>query len=164
MRPADKNKPFESLSLGGLSPERCYPVQGSLIRFYFRLSNSPPCGWPSIFGRNWKAHPPPLKCDAGVDGDAIWIECQLAEVASHHFKNLQNTVSRTNEQYQEMARQHAQNLEAQAQCNAVYQSQLDALNRALGAGVPEPDDNAPQRSWVGGLTSKLRDCFRRPNG
>lgn len=132
---------------------------------YFRLSDPPPFGWPSTFAANWKAAQYQIKREAGVEGDAIWIECTLEEVESHYFKELEKAVAQTNERYQETAEQKAQRAVRQSRLRAQAQAQLDTLNRALYANdVPAPGDNASPHFWASALMAKLRGHFRRRKG
>lgn len=95
----NSKKSFQDLRITGLDSERSHAIAGALVRIYFQLSEPPPLGWSYIFTTTWQAARNPLKRQAGMEGDAIWIECIPEEVGASHIEALASTVTGTNVKY-----------------------------------------------------------------
>jgi len=138
---------FQGLKLAGLLADRCHPIKGDLVRIYFRLSEPPPLGWSYLFTNVWRGLGLPLKRQAGVDGDAIWIDCIPEEVTASLSNQLEQALRQTDAIYQKKAREQAGDAERQSQLQARLHFKLQELRETL---YPEP---AP-RSWKNALRAR----------
>ena len=131
---------FRGLALAGLLTERCHPIKGDLVRIYFRLSEPPPLGWSYLFTNVWRGLGCPMRRQAGVDCDAIWIDCVPEELAADLGKWVEQAVQETNNIYQTKDREQAGDAARERQAQAQLYFKLQTLRQTL---YPEP---AP-RSW-----------------
>ncbi len=131
---------FPGLAIAGLLTERCHPIKGDLVRIYFRLSGPPPLGWSYLFTNVWRGLGCPLRRQAGVDGDAIWIDCIPEELTAGLGKWIEQAVQETNTIYQQKAREQAGDAARELQLQAQLYFKLQALRQTL---YPEP----PPRTW-----------------
>ncbi len=156
------NTSCDGLKIVGVATDRCHTVKGSTVRVYFRLSQGPPVGWPSIFGVIWQVIQHPLKLNAGVEEEFVWIECEPDKISPIHLKRLNAAVAQTNAKYQQGAVEKAVNLRREAQLDAAVQARLESLDRALFPRdvAGKPIAGTPTAS-AGGITAKLSRFFRR---
>ncbi len=115
-------KSFQDLKITGLDTDRSHAIAGTLIRTYFRLSGPPPLGWSYTFKTVWEVLDNPLKRRAGIEGEAIWIECTTEELANGHLRALESTVKQTNARFRDGARQRALNANSQTASDAQLRS------------------------------------------
>lgn len=154
------DKPFEGLIIIGLAIERCHVIDGALARIYFRLSGSPPLGWSYVFTQVWQAAVPTKKRQAGVEGDAIWLECQPEEIPEGYLEDLKKVVAQANERFMESVRLQALNAETRARLEAKFLSQLKDLNRTLYP-PKEPVAVTGSTGWLRDLWAGLLSLVRR---
>lgn len=154
------DRAFTGLSITGLALEHCHVIEGSLARIYFRLSGTPPLGWSYVFTQVWQATVPTKKRQAGVEADAIWLECAPEEIAGGYLEDLKNVVVQANEKFLDSVRQQALNAETRARLEAEFLSQLEDLNRTL---YPKKEPVAPTGSagWLRDLWAGFLSLFRR---
>lgn len=124
-------KPFEDVKIIGLVSERCYVVEGHILRIYLQFSATPPLGWSYMFSMVWKTVLYPAKCRAGVDGDAIWVECAPKEVKEYHLAELEGAVAQTNEYYRSSQVECVAAEAQEAELDGQIRAQLDELANSL---------------------------------
>lgn len=148
---------FDDLRVVGVATDRCYVIEGSLVRVYFRLSNSPPAGWSYLFSTAWQEGQFSLKRFAGVDGDAIWMDCVPEQIKPEDLNKLEKAVAQANTKYRAKAQEQSLSAERQAEIEARLHAQLAELNRALS-----PEEHGG-RSWPGirSWLARLRSRFVR---
>jgi hypothetical protein len=123
--------PFEDLRITGLLRERSYIIEAPILRIYFQLSEPPPLGWSYMFTAVWREVLYAAKRPAGVEGDAIWIDCVPEEVKDLHLSELERAVAQTNVNYEShrlkstIAKQHKKALDSHSR------ARLDELGRSL---------------------------------
>ena len=115
-----------------------------MVRVHLLLSVPPPFGWSYIFSTIWQAVQDPLKPVARVQEDAIWIECNLEEIGTRLFEELEQAVTQTNAQYRQWAREQAVTRGHRVQLESQLRSQLDDLTRTFS-----PADGLPENSGCG---------------
>ena len=152
------NKSFQSLKIVRMALEACHPTKDDLVRIYFQLSEPPQLGWAYIFTTVWRSLAYPLKRQAGVERDAIWIDCLPDEVTNAHLRHLEYAVAQTSAIYCQEAREQAQDEVRQAEQHAQLRSKLDELSQTLYPAAPPP---VPESS---GFAQWLRKLFgvRKP--
>ena len=156
MHASDK-KSFQDLRITGVDTERSHAVAGAVVRIYFQLSEQPPIGWSYTFTTVWEAMAYPLKRQAGVEGDAIWIECIPEEVETYHGEQLESAVAQANATYRDRARQQALDASRQAELDAQLRSKLRDLSQTLyPADQLAGSCNAPPRFWGSAFLARLR--------
>jgi len=141
-------KSFPGLKIVGLPAERCHATKGDLVRVFFQLSDPPPLGWAYIFTSVWRSLAYPRKRPTGVEGDAIWIDCMLEEVATCHWAQLEYAIMQTNAIYLQKAEKQAREEERQSQLSSQLRSKLEALRQTL---YPAPPPQVPERSVIARL-------------
>jgi hypothetical protein len=148
---------FDNLRVVGLATDRCYVIDGSLVRVYFRLSNPPPAGWSYLFSTIWQEGHFSLKRFAGVDGDAIWMDCVPEEIKPEDLKRLGKAVAQANDEYRAKAREQALSAERRGEIEARLHAQLAEWDRVLSSEKRE----ARQPLGLGAWLAKLRSLFKR---
>ena len=124
-------KSLRDLSIIGLDTERSHAIGGEMVRVYFRVSSPPPLGWSYIFTTTWNTVVYPLKRPAGVESEAIWIDCIPEEVGTYHLERLEIAVAQTNAKYRDGARQQSANASHHAELEAQRRSKLRDLDQTL---------------------------------
>lgn len=99
-----------AIRIVGINTDKTRKVGGSeaIYHVYFSLSENPPGAWRSAFGEEWKAlgtTRPELRHAAGIDGEFLFVECSLGEVAEVLFPALKQAVATTNASYRNHVRQ-----------------------------------------------------------
>ncbi len=145
-------KSFQGLKIIGLATERCHEVKKPLVRMYFQLSEPPPLGWSYIFTTVWRPLAYPAKCQAGVEMDAIWIDCIPEEVKTNHIRHLEDALAQTNDIYKREAIKQANNKAYQVQLDSHLKLKLEELSQTLYPTAPPLTEN---RS----LIKRLRSFF-----
>jgi len=103
----------------------------------------------------------PLKRQAGVEGDMIWIECLPEEIASNHFVELEKALAQTDEKYRARLQHQSLRTRHQTQLDAEILSQLDNLNQALyPADVSATDGIGAPHFWGSVIFAKLKELLR----
>ncbi len=123
--------PFQAVTIARLDTDRSHAITGEAARVYFQLSGPPPLGWSYIFTTIWQTTAYPAKGQAGVENDALWIDCVPEEVVKHHFGRLTAAVQQANQQYGQKAQQQAFQEGQQAQADTVLRAKLEAVSRTL---------------------------------
>lgn len=124
-------KPFHDVRITGLLSERCYVIEGSILRIYLQFSDAPPLGWSYMFSMVWQTVLYPAKCPAGVEGDTIWIECAPNEVKQYHLAELEGAVAQTNEYYRSSQAQSIAAEQQEEELDSQIRAQLDELANSL---------------------------------
>jgi hypothetical protein len=151
-------KPFQDLRITGLLSERCYVVEGSILRIYLQFSDTPPLGWSYMFSLVWQAVQYPAKRPAGVEGDTIWIECAPNEVKQYHLAELEGAVAQTNEYYRSSQVESVVAEQQEEELDSQIQAQLDELANSLN---PVGNSSTPlKRSPRLGIGNALRALRR----
>ena len=135
--------PFEELRIIGVIRERSYIIEPPILRIYLQLSHAPPLGWSYMFSVVWQGVAYPAKRPAGVEGDAVWIECDPEEVRECHLPELERAVAQTNATYEASVQQSAIAKQHKKELNRHSRAQLDELSNSL-------DPNFHSRNRRGG--------------
>ena len=139
--PTSLKKPFNDLKLTGVVLEdRCYRLQGNVLRIYLQLSASPPLGWAFMFSSSWQALEYEGKPQAGVEGDAVWIECSAPDVRLNHLSCLERCVAQANACFRPWLQHKAQAQTAQRQLDSQARAQLRELRQKLEPQAPAPPE------------------------
>jgi len=157
----NSKKSFQDLRITGLDSERSHAIAGALVRIYFQLSEPPPLGWSYIFTTTWQAARNPLKRQAGMEGDAIWIECIPEEVGASHIEALASAVTGTNAKYRDETRQRVLNSRQQAEQDVQLRSRLEDLSRKLYPAKNAKSIEVTPRFWGSTLIGRLLRIFSR---
>ena len=120
--------PFENITITGIDKERSQHVEGSIFRVYLPLSSVVPGGWPDVFEGVWHHTFYSMKREAGVEGDALWIECVLDEMKTDHLPELKKAVEETNTRYKDLLRQQDREQEQQQRRDQDNRKTLDGLD------------------------------------
>jgi hypothetical protein len=157
-------KALQDLRITGLDTERSHAIAGALVRIYFQLSEPPPLGWSYIFTTVWQAVAYPLKRQAGMEGDAIWIDCIPEEIGTYHIKQLESAVAQANAKYRDGARQQRLKTNRQAELDVQLRSRLEDLSRTLyPVGELAGSSGAAQRFLGSAFLAKLRRFLFQDN-
>jgi hypothetical protein len=158
--------PFENLFITSLLRDRCFPVQGPIVRVYLQLSRPPPLGWPSMFTVAWQNISYPEKRPAGVEGDSLWIECIPGEVMTLHIEHLAQGVAEANASHRLTLRDQAMEQIKQMELNTMIAAQLDDLGAVLNQNSGRPRTFWGMiRSFFSAIASGFREfkrAFQRP--
>jgi len=157
---------FQDLGITGLIGERCYAIEGSILRIHLRLSDAPPLGWSYLFTQVWQAVDYPGKRPVGIEGDALWIECAPEEVRNCHLPQLEQALDQANERYRAQHTQKEMAAERQRELSRLTHMKLDELARSF-APVPQATEATGQvcehpRSILGRVLNFLRRIFAPP--
>ena len=154
---------FQDLGITGLIRERCYAIEGALLRIHLRLSEPPPLGWSYLFTQVWQTVDYPGKRPVGIEGDALWIECAPEEVRANHLPQLEQALAQTNARYRAQHLQKQIAAERQRELSRQTHLKLDAL---AGSFIPatqstgEASDSPPSR--IGRVLKFIRRTFATP--
>jgi hypothetical protein len=140
--------PFEELRITGVIRERSYIIAPPILRIYLQLSHAPPLGWSYMFSVVWQGVDYPAKRPAGVEGDAVWIECDPEEVKECHLPELETAVAQTNATYAASIQQSAIAKRQKKALNRQSRAQLDELSNSL-------DPNYHSRNRRGGIVKRV---------
>lgn len=124
-------KPIKNLKIIGILNERCYAVEGNILRIYFRLSSPPPKGWSYRFSTVWQAVRYPGKRPAGIEEDALWIECAPEDVQQYHMGHLERAVAQANADFRSSHYQRAIAEQEEKALTSQSQALLDELSCTL---------------------------------
>jgi hypothetical protein len=148
---------FENINIDGLLNDRCYAVDGPILRLYFKLSSTPPLGWAYLFTQVWHSLDYPDKCRAGMEGDTLWIECAPDEVHEKHMWPLEFVLEQTNERYFREYLQSPINEDGQRELSRQTHMKLDELAKSLrpdGQHAPtKPSKKSPLGKFFGKILS-----------
>jgi hypothetical protein len=122
---------FTDIKITGLLKERSYNVQGDIFRMYLKLSSNPSGGWIHIFESVWSQAFYSMKRRAGVESDAIWIDCVPEEMQQHHLERLKEAVAETNNHYKAWLKQQEQSKKAQEDLDRRNRKRLADLDDGL---------------------------------
>jgi len=122
---------FENICIDGLLNDRCYAVDGPILRIYFKLSRTPPLGWAYLFNQVWHSLDYPDKCRAGMEGESLWIECAPDDVQEKHMWPLEFVLEQTNERYFKDYLQSPINTDGQRELSSQTHMKLDELAKSL---------------------------------
>ena len=147
-------KQFQDLGITGLIGERCYAIEGSILRIHLRLSDAPPLGWSYLFTQVWQAVEYPGKRLVGIEGDAIWIECAPEEVRASHLERLEHALAETNARFRSQQQRKEASAQGQRELGRQTQAKLEAL--AMSFAPADPSDPQPRSSSRFGFGSVLR--------
>jgi hypothetical protein len=128
------NAHFNDISLTGKPlKDRSYKIEGSpYFRIYLELSESAPDEWSILFDTHWRTEVfYNLKHNAGVEGDALWIECPPEEVKKIHIEHLSAAVAVTNDRHRAWHQEQARAEILQAEKERQNQQRLDDLGDDL---------------------------------
>jgi hypothetical protein len=105
-----QNEASSEIRIVGINTDKTRKIGGSeaIYHVYFSLSENPPGAWRSAFGEEWKTlgtTRPELRHAAGIDGEFLFVECSLGEVAEVLFPALKQAVATTNTSYRNHVRQ-----------------------------------------------------------
>jgi hypothetical protein len=160
------NAPFHDLSIAGLQEERCYRVEGSLVRLFLQLSEAPPVGWSYLFIRAWQSMAHPLERRVGIEGDVIWIECTPVELRENQLPELQAAITQANEHYWSARQRRIEASRRQNEQHRQMQAELaelaDCLNPApyKAAGDDSNAGACESRCGIAEMWRVLRDALR----
>ena len=152
------SKQFQDLSITGLIGERCYAIEGSILRIHLRLSEPPPLGWSYLFTQVWQGVEYPGKRPAGIEDNALWIECAPEEVRACHLAQLEQALAETNSRYRAQNLQQEIAAERKRELGRLTHAKLDTLAKSF---VPIPQSTEPANSGSQTRTSKVLKFFRR---
>jgi hypothetical protein len=106
------------------------PSKPAMYDVYLKLSADPPPEWAQLFDQEWQNRFYSIKRRGRVEGDHIVIHCALDEIERHHMPELNETLARVNERYQQYAGQQVCRAQQQADRQAAAdQQKKDALGR-----------------------------------
>ena len=150
---------FEELRITGVNRERSYIIEAPILRIYLQLSHAPPLGWSYMFSVVWQGVDYPARRPAGVEGDAVWIECDPEEVRGCHLPELESAVAQTNATYEASVQQSAIAKQHKKALNLHSRAQLDELSESL-----DPNFQSRNRSggWVRSGIRMVWSFLKRP--
>jgi hypothetical protein len=148
--------PFKDIQISGVLRERCYAIQGTITRVYFQLSPIPPLGWSFMFTGVWQSTVYPVKRPAGIEAEALWIECIPEEIGQYHLEELEKALAQTNDRFRRELLEGNQARREKAQMRRRVETQLDELGTALNLSKPFPAQTRRSRS-IGGRLKSLAD-------
>jgi len=151
-------KSFQDVKITGLLSERCYVIEGSILRIYLQFSDDPPLGWSYMFSMVWQTVEYPAKRPAGVEGDTLWIECAPKDVKEYHLAELERAVAQTNAYYRDSQEQRVAAEQQEQEWDSQVQAQLDELGRSLNPVIHS--DTQLRRSPRSGIGNVLRAIRR----
>ena len=156
-------KQFQDLSITGLIGERCYAIEGSILRIHLQISEPPPLGWSYLFTQVWQTVEYPGKRPAGIEDNALWIECAPEEVRGCHLAQLEHALARTNARYREQHQQKEIAAAHQRELSRLTHMKLDELARSFApaAQSAEPTSRSPL-SRIGRILNFLRRLLAAP--
>jgi hypothetical protein len=120
--------------------ERCTALAGKKhLRIYIKLSAAPPLGWSFLFAGIWQTMEYEDKAQAGIEGDAIWVQCAPEDMRTFHLPELKKAVKETNRSFRPLLDQKAANEQAQRQLDWEAHERLQELKRGLAAEGAEAE-------------------------
>ena len=136
--PDSLSRPFKELRITcSILEDRCYTIHGDVVRIYLQLSHTPPLGWSFMFTSLWQMEEPNgARPRAGVEGDAIWIECSPAEMRASYLPELECVVGQANACFRPSLQQKAAALATQQRLDDKARSQLHDLRCSLDPAPP----------------------------
>ena len=154
---------FQDLVITGLIGERCYAIEGSILRIHLRLSQAPPLGWSYLFTQIWQTIEYPGKRPAGIEDNALWIECTPEDVRTCHLPQLENALARTNARYRTQHQQKEIAAEHQRELSRMTHLKLDELARSFGpAAAPVESARRHSQPALGKILAFFRRLFAAP--
>lgn len=142
-----KKKPFQDLWIAGLDPSRSQSIDAETARIYFQLSAPPPLGWSYIFTQVWQATEYSMKCQAGMDSGAVWIDCRPEDLKQFHMEKLETAVAQTNAKFRDRLQEQAVNAIHQRELRLQLQSKLEEMGQVIFPAQPLTESSQePSRS------------------
>jgi hypothetical protein len=153
-------KPFQDLQVVGVIEDRCYTVSGMSARIYLKLSQTPPLGWSYIFTTIWRKVQYPMKCEAGMEDGAIWVECPPAEFKQNHLAELERAVAETNQYFHAREQQRVEAARVRQSMDGGTRSRIADLGRTFS---PPGDYEAGAEDDPGnrGIFAPVRNLMRK---
>jgi len=157
---------FQDLGITGLIGERCYAVDGSILRIHLRLSKPPPLGWSFLFIQVWQKIEYPGKRPAGIESDAIWIECAPEEVRDCHLPQLEQALAQTNARYRAQYLKTEISAERQRELSRQTHMKLDELAQSFAPAhhtyQPSVETGGVPKNILGRILDFLQRKFTVP--
>jgi len=162
--PTPARSPFKDIAITGVVLEgRCYLVRGPVLRIFLQLSGAPPLGWSFMFTCVWQTIQYDGKPQAGIEGDAVWVECAPRELRERHLPSLEKSAAQANAFFRPALRQKGVAQQDQKQLDNQARSQLQQLRRSFEESA-QPDAPAKKKArsgWIGSFFSAVSAaCFK----